>query len=85
MAKSTSTGNPTRRFRPRRITLANGELLVLHRDGTIEHTDAAGAVKQAWSPGDPDWPRHAIRFGLHETRPTVKPTGRDASSERPPV
>lgn len=85
MAKPSTARNPRRRFKPRRVPLPDDEQLVLHENGTIEHTDPAGLVKQAWSPNDPDWPRHAIRFGLRPARRTVKPTGRDASSERPPI
>ncbi len=84
MAKASSASKGGGRYRPRRIELAAGERLVLHGDGTIEHQDAAGAVTETWSANDPEWPRHALRFGLHEERRTIKPTGRDEPGPRLP-
>ncbi len=83
MAKPASTSRPDHRYRARRIQLAEGAILELHGNGTIEHHDPAGEVVEAWRPDDPDWPRHALRFGLRAAPPTVKPSGRDAPTTRP--
>ncbi len=85
MARAASARHPARRFRKRQVALPDGDLLVLLGDRTIEHTAPDGTVKRTWRTDDPDWSRHAIRFGIHEAPPTVKPSGRDASSERPPI
>ena len=84
MAKMGSASTPARRYRPRRLQLPDGELLVLRGDGVIEHRDAAGAVAQSWSPEDPEWPQRALRFGIHAAPRTVKPSGRDAFDTKPP-
>ena len=55
---------PGRRFKRREIELAEGGKLVLHTDGSISQADGQGAVVRTWGAEDPDWPRHAIRFGL---------------------
>jgi hypothetical protein len=83
MAKPTPMSQPARRYRPRRLQLANGEQLELGRDGTIAHHDPAGAVTRTWGPHDAEWPQHAIRFGLRETPRTVKPSGRDTPASKP--
>ncbi len=73
-----------RKFRPRRVSLANDETLVLKADGSIEHHDREGTPTRTWAPDDPEWPRQALRFGLHEGRPTATPSGRDVPGTRPP-
>ena len=72
------------RYRPRQIALADGGTLLLRADGTIEHQDATGATTETLAPTDPAWPGRAIRFGLHEEHPTVKPSGRDNPGPKPP-
>lgn len=84
MAKAGQAPKSDRRYRPRRLELTDGELLVLRGDGVIEHRDAAGAVAQRWSPEDPEWPQRALRFGIHAAPRTVKPSGRDAFDTRLP-
>lgn len=76
---------PAARFRPRRVPIANGEVLALRGSGTIERLDAEGAVLERWSPEDAAWPDHAIRFGLRPSATTVHPSGRDVPGSRPPV
>lgn len=73
------------RFRPRRLEIANGELLVMGGDGTIEHRDAAGAILETWAPDDAAWPAHAIRFGVRPSPTTVVPRGRDVPGSKPPA
>lgn len=72
-----------RRFRNRRIELAEGGKLALRGDGAITLTDAAGETVGTWVLGDPDWARHAIRFGLQPQPTTVPPQGRQDSTPRP--
>lgn len=72
-----------RRFRRRQIELAEGGKLVLHGDGSITQTDAAGEATQQWAIGDPDWARYAIRFGLQPQPTTVVPESRRAAEPRP--
>jgi hypothetical protein len=74
-----------RRFRPHRIELGDGEGLRLHADGLIERFGASGDVLGSWRPDDPDWPTHAIRFGLRPQPATVAPHGEQfGGRDRPP-
>lgn len=57
--------------------------LVLHVNGLITQVDAAGETKAEWPVDDPDWPRHALRFGLQPQSTTVVPDGRRAAEPRP--
>ena len=84
MAKTGPASKPARPYRPRRLELTDGEVMVLRGDGVIEHRDAAGAVAHSWSPEDPEWPQRALRFGIHTAPRTVKPSGRDAFDTKPP-
>jgi hypothetical protein len=74
-----------RTYRPRRVALADGEMLALRSDGSIAHLAATGEVTETWSPEDPGWARRAIRFGLHEAPETVHPSGRDVPNRIPPA
>jgi hypothetical protein len=65
--------------------LADGEVLVLGSDGTIERRDAAGATLERWTADDPAWEAHAIRFGVRGSPTTVVPRGRDVPGSRPPA
>lgn len=76
---------PAPAFRARRLSLPNGELLVLGPDGTIEHRDAVGAAVRTWATDDPGWPDQAIRFGIHPSATTVVPRGRDIPGSKPPA
>jgi hypothetical protein len=78
-------GNKRGRYKRREIGLAEGGKLILHPDGSISLLDGAGATSGAWSPGDPDWAGHAIRFGLQPQAETVAPHGRRAADPRPQV
>jgi hypothetical protein len=73
-----------RRFKPHELGLPDGGRLVLHADGSIAHVDALGSVTRTWAPDDPEWPDHALRFGVHPQAPTVAPTGRRVQDTRPP-
>jgi len=64
-----------RRFKPRGLELADGGRLVLGADGSIDRIDDHGSKMHRWTPGDPEWPDQAIRFGLHPQAPTVTPQG----------
>lgn len=61
------------RFRRRTLDLAEGGTLVLNGDGSIDQVDDAGATSHSWSPTDAEWPRMAIRFGLHPEAATTAP------------
>lgn len=63
------------RFRRREVALADGGKLVLKSDGSIDQVDAEGQPTGTWLRGDPDWARHAIRFGLQPQGETVVPPG----------
>lgn len=73
------------RFRPRKLSIANDETLVLAGDGAIERRDAAGAVLERRGVDDPTWAALAIRFGLHESPSTVAPHGRGVPGTKPPA
>jgi hypothetical protein len=78
-------GGPAVRYRPRRLTVGDAETLALHGDGTIEHRDAAGAVLGRWTPDEPAWADHAVRFGLQPSATTVPPRGRYVPGAKPPL
>jgi hypothetical protein len=80
-----SHGNKRSRYKRREIELAEGGKLMLHPDGSISLLDGSGATSGTWAPGDPDWPGHAIRFGLQPQAETVAPHGRRAADPRPQV
>lgn len=73
-----------RRYKRREIQLAEGGTLVLGADGSIAQHDADGTPAHTWTPDDPEWARHAIRFGLYPQDATVAPTGRYLDDMRPP-
>lgn len=73
-----------RRFKRRELELADGGKLVLNADGSIAQLDGDGKPTQEWAPADPEWPSHAIRFGLFPQDATVPPTGRYVDDMRPP-
>ena len=73
-----------RRFKRRELQLADGGKLVLDADGSIVQLDGDGTRTHAWEPADPEWARHAIRFGLYPQDATVPPTGRYVEGMRPP-
>ncbi len=73
-----------RRFRRRELRLADGGSLVLTVDGSIDQVADDGTTTHSWAPDDPDWPRHALRFGLHPQGVTVTPHGRQRWDMRPP-
>jgi hypothetical protein len=75
---------PARTYKPRRVDLEGGEALVLRADGSIVHRDRDGGATRTWTPDDPEWPRHALRFGLHERQSTTPPSGRYVPGTRPP-
>lgn len=86
MAPNKTRSQPTaagRRFRRHQLDLAEGGKLVLHGDGSITQTDAAGETTRRWAIGDPDWARYAIRFGLQPQPETVVPESRRAAEPRP--
>ena len=72
-----------RRFRRHQLDLAEGGKLILHGDGSITQTDAAGETTRRWAIGDSDWERYAIRFGLQPQPDTVVPESRRDAEPRP--
>jgi hypothetical protein len=66
-----------RKFKRHEIALGDGGKLVLETDGSIVRLDAAAEATQTWQPEDPDWARHALRFGVRPQAPTVRPDPRD--------
>jgi len=74
----------TRRYRRREIALPGGEKLVMFVDGTLTRLGADGNREHTWAPGDPEWSRLAIRFGLRVQSETVTPPGRFVEGTKPP-
>jgi hypothetical protein len=84
--RGTSSGSSgAARFRARRLSLANGEQLLLGGDGTIERRDGAGSTIERLTVDDPGWAAFAIRFGIREAPLTVAPHGRDGLGPRHPA
>lgn len=82
-----SPGAPARRrrtFKPRTLTLADGDRLVLDVAGSIARISPDGTSKQTWAVDDPEWERQAIRFGLQARTATANPHGREVRQERRP-
>jgi hypothetical protein len=79
-ARASSAG---RRFRRHEVELAEGGKLVLHTDGSISQLDAEGQDVAKWAAEDPDWPRHAIRFGLFPQPSTNTPADTREKGFRP--
>ena len=73
------------RFRPRRLPVGDGNLLVLLGDGTIERRSGDGELLERLTPDEPAWATLAIRFGVRTSSLTVAPRGRDVPGRRPPV
>jgi hypothetical protein len=73
-----------RRFKRRQVGLADGGRLVLDIDGSIRRVDDRGDTTRAWTTDDPEWPREALRFGIHPQAATVAPHRRFIPGTRPP-
>jgi hypothetical protein len=73
-----------RRFKRRELRLADGGSLVLTAGGSIDHVADDGTITHSWAPDDADWPRQALRFGVHPQDVTVTPHGRQRLDMRPP-
>ena len=65
-----------RRFKPRELTLSDGDRLVLEGGGTITRIAPDGTERHSWAPDDPEWPGQAIRFGLRAQVATANPHDR---------
>ncbi|MGD0862552.1 MAG: hypothetical protein ABSA21_07295 [Candidatus Limnocylindrales bacterium] len=76
--------SPVRRFRRRDLALTEGGKLVLHADGSISQVDGQGEAVGEWATDDPEWPRHAIRFGLLPQPATTTPADSRVKDDRPP-
>jgi len=74
----------TRRFKRRELSLAGGGKLVLTTAGSIDRMDDEDKAVQSWTLDDPEWPRWAIYFGLHDQDATIAPTGRRVAGQKPP-
>ena len=83
-AKRVRASSPGHRFKRREIELGEDGKLVLHTDGSISQIDGQGAVAGKWPPADPEWPRHAIRFGLLPQPATETPPDQRVKGARPP-
>jgi hypothetical protein len=81
--KHARTVSPGRQFKNREIEIAEGVKLVLHADGSISQVDGPGEVVQRWAADDPEWPRHAIRFGLVPQPSTIAPPDSRVRGARP--
>lgn len=68
----------------RELLLPDNHRLAIGPDRTIVHRDAEGAVVASWSPDDPEWARHALRFGLRPVEPTANPHDRHVRASKPP-
>jgi hypothetical protein len=73
-----------RRYKRREVQLPEGGKLVLGADGSIAQHEADRTLSHTWAPDDPEWARHAIRFGLYPRDATVPPTRRYRDDMRPP-
>jgi hypothetical protein len=62
-ATATRTAAGGHPFRRHEIPFGDGKLILEH-DGSIRTVAADGSVTATWQPDDPEWSRHAIRFGL---------------------
>ena len=58
--RTAAGGHP---FRRHEIPFGDGKLILDH-DGSIRTVAADGSVTATWQADDPEWSRHAIRFGL---------------------
>jgi hypothetical protein len=76
-------GSAGRGFRHHEIELAEGGRLILHIDGSISQQDAEGKVVAKWVGEDPEWARHAIRFGLFPQPSTTTPPDTREKGFRP--
>jgi hypothetical protein len=72
------------RYRRRTLSQPDGGQLVMTTDGTVLRLGADGSREHEWAPDDPEWPRLAIRFGLHVQSTTISPAGRFVEDTRPP-
>jgi len=72
------------RYRRRTLSQPGGGQLVMTTDGTVLRLGADGSREHEWAPDDPEWPRLAIRFGLHVQSTTISPAGRFVEDTRPP-
>jgi hypothetical protein len=63
VAPAPRTASGGRPFRHHEIPFGDGKL-ILDRDGSIRTMATDGSVTASWQPDDPEWSRHAIRFGL---------------------
>jgi len=72
------------RYRRRTMSQPGGGQLVMTTDGTVLRLAADGSREGAWAPDDPEWPKLAIRFGLHVQSTTISPAGRFVEDTRPP-
>lgn len=75
--------SPHRRFKRRELAQADGTVLGLNADGSIELRAVDRTVVRTWSPDDPEWSLHAFRFGIRAQARTVAPRGPDTGSARP--
>ncbi len=73
-----------RRFKRRELELPDGNRLILNADGSIDQVSGDGGTQQSWARDDPDWARHAIRFGLQPQEATLPPHGRYVKGTKPP-
>ncbi len=71
-------------FRPHELVLADGDRLVLDAAGSITRMAPDGTERQRWAQDDPEWPRHAIRFGLRVPASTANPHGRTIRQDQLP-
>lgn len=71
-------------FRPRELSLGDGGRLVLDATGSIARIAQDGTTTGSWAPDDPEWPQHAIRFGLRPPVATANPHDRNVRQERRP-
>jgi hypothetical protein len=72
-----------RRFKRRELRLADGGSLVLTAGGSIDHVADDGTTTHSWAPDDDDWPRQALRFGVHPQGVTIAPHGRQRDMPPP--
>ena len=74
---------PSRQYKRRELATADGGMLVLLSDGTIELLAADRTVAQSWKREDAEWGAHAFRFGIRVQERTIAPRGPDTGSAKP--
>jgi hypothetical protein len=72
-----------RHYKRRELATADGGVLVLRTDGTIDLLAADRTITHSWGPEDAEWGTYAFRFGIRVQARTMAPRGPDTGSAKP--